>query len=230
MLPDNPLILCIDTSLETANLSLNRGYEVLERRVGMEQKQQVSFLHPAIKLMLETVGVSINKVDCIAVIYGPGSYTGLRVGLSTAKGLCLALGIPLVVINTLELLSLTAINTLGKVFELYCPMIDARRMEVFTALYDKHLLSVMPTRAIILGQGEFKDELEKGEIVFFGNGSIKYKDIQQHKNAHFEIIPYSAECMAKIACDKYRSGQVADLSYVQPLYVKEFYSNIEAIK
>src|SRR4029079_3666588 len=127
----------------------------------------------------------MHQVAAVAVSAGPGSYTGLRVGMAAAKGLCYALRIPLLTINTLQMMAAAAV---AEPTDLLCPMIDARRMEVFTGLYTKKLDAVMPAQALILQENSFADVLQKHTVTFFGNGSEKCKTVIQHPNAVFRTI------------------------------------------
>ena len=133
------LILNIDTALETAFVCLSNGNEVLQSSVNETQKDHATWLHTAITNLLQKTGHSVNELEAVAVSIGPGSYTGLRVGLASAKGFCYALNIPLIAISTLKIIALAASNEVQGA-TIICPMIDARRMEVFTLLYDIDLM------------------------------------------------------------------------------------------
>ena len=225
-----PLILNIDTALETAIISISKMGEVLEVVIGTEQKEHASLLHPAIKNMLTNHSLSIKDLDAVAVIAGPGSYTGLRVGIATAKGLAYALNIPLIAINTLELMVVNAVAILDQNIGIFCPMIDARRMEVFTGLYDRNAGILRDASAIILVNESFEEELKANRIVFFGNGSIKFQNIQNNPNAVFKRVSIIPNAMSLFSYKKYLKQIFTDVSDLQPLYIKEFNTISPVIK
>lgn len=163
----------------------------------------------------------MKDINAVAVSNGPGSYTGLRIGLSAAKGLCYALQIPLITIGTLQMMAQAAKNSEANLF---CPMIDARRMEVFTALYDSEGNEVMKPAALILDENSFAEELKESRILFFGNGAGKFKDICSNSNAIFKDIEAEASHLAKISQQKFTAGDFAALAYSEPYYVKEFFT------
>ncbi len=224
------LILCIDTSINIASISLANDGFVIAKEINTDSKSHGSFIQNAIAKVFADAEKKLQEVDVIAVVNGPGSYTGLRVGLSTAKGLCFALNKPLVLLNTLELLAQTVINqsksieTVGE-FEnvLFCPMIDARRMEVFSAIYDVDLNVVIPPAAVILTPSMFDHLLDKFKMVVMGNGHQKLKEILTHSKILYieetniiNTIPLMAE---KFICE----NRMADLAYCEPFYIKDVY-------
>lgn len=158
---------------------------------------------------------------------GPGSYTGLRVGMSAAKGLCYALSLPLISINTLQMMAAAVKEPFTN---LLCPMIDARRMEVFTALYTSSLEEVAPSKNLILDESSFQDWLQQDTISFFGNGSKKAADLIKHFNASFVMVTASAEDMVPLALRKFETNQFVDLAYSEPFYGKDFHSPISKKK
>lgn len=221
------LLLNIDTATEQAGVCLSNNEQVLAVRQTTEQKNHASFIQPAIKEMLAEAGYQLQDVDAIAVSAGPGSYTGLRVGLATAKGICFALQKPLIMLNTLQVMAVASIQANKAALQndkkvLFCPMIDARRMEVFTALYSAGLEEVMPPQAMILDETSFAAQLETNTIIFSGNGSLKAKIIQ-HRNAVFGAMTYEIGEMAVLSSKAYTTKQFADLAYSEPFYLKEFY-------
>ena len=224
MKTNRPLILNIDTALETAFVSVSLGESVLDFAISSEPKMHASFLHASIKNLLYGLNLKTVDIDCVAVCSGPGSYTGLRVGMASAKGLCYALRIPIIVINTLELMVLNASNALDTKSAYYCPMIDARRKEVYTALYDQELYEIIPPSALILQTDSFKRELNQHKVVFFGSGSLKFKSIQNMDNAFFEEILMKPESMAIISNQKFLSSDFESLATITPLYIKEFHT------
>jgi tRNA threonylcarbamoyladenosine biosynthesis protein TsaB len=191
--------------------------------INNNQKDHAAWLHAAIQKGMATTGLMMKDLDAIAISIGPGSYTGLRVGLSAAKGFSFALKIPLITVNTLEMM---AHAVTGEV-DLICPLIDARRMEVFTALYDKDLQEVSKPGAMILDSNSFSHIIEKNTITFIGNGSEKLKKILAHPNAIFNNSVPTAKDMVAIAEKKYVDKNFADLVYVEPFYIKEFQTTMK---
>lgn len=163
--------------------------------------------------------------DAVAVSSGPGSYTGLRVGVSMAKGVCYGQNLKLISVPTLELLSVPVLLIHDDLPEdaLICPMLDARRMEVFTALYTRALRPVVDVQAMVIDENSFKEHLDKHPIYFFGNGAEKCKAVINHPNAHwFDGIELNAKYMAPLAEKKFLRGEFEDVAYFEPNYLKEF--------
>jgi tRNA threonylcarbamoyladenosine biosynthesis protein TsaB len=221
------LILNIDTATETAQVSFADDGKILHSLSNESQKDHASFLQVAIQQLMRSSGITLNAVDAVAVTAGPGSYTGLRVGMSSAKGLCYALNKPLIAINTLEVLTAAAIQQSHEIVNLlYCPMIDARRMEVFTAVYSSITATIFSPRAIILQQDSFINELEKNKIVFFGSGADKWKTLCDHPNASFTVVSNLPAAMAQLSYNYFTRNDFADLAYSEPFYLKEFQDKI----
>jgi tRNA threonylcarbamoyladenosine biosynthesis protein TsaB len=225
------MIVSIDTSTDTASVSLSRDGVVLQVMENDSQKDHAAWIQVAIAALLQQQGVDTKDITAVAVAEGPGSYTGLRVAMATAKGLCFALQIPLITVSTLKIMAYAAraqwLPSLGEVKQpvRLCPMIDARRMEVFTAVYNEALEVVAPAAAVILDEHSFKEALNNGSLVCFGNGSNKWKNIIRHPNLIFiDERPDMAKALAKLATDLYLSADFADLAYAEPAYLKEFYS------
>ena len=214
-------ILHIDTAVQTASICLAKNEESIAIKINSSQNDHASWLQPAIVSMLEEHDVAIKNLNAIAVSAGPGSYTGLRVGMATAKGLCYALQIPLILISTLKMM---AVSALKEKTDFFCPMIDARRMEVFTAVFDQSLNEMEAPHNKILSESSFQNLLDRGQIVFFGNGSIKFKALVTHPNAVFKTIETNAMHMTGLANEKMIKREFADLAYSEPFYSKEFYS------
>lgn len=218
------LLLNIDTAGETATITIAEKEEVIGCIENANQKDHAAFLHTAIQQLLQNAEVPMNKVDAIAVAAGPGSYTGLRVGMASAKGLCYALDLPLITINTLEILAMASIDQIRDPDALYCPMIDARRMEVFTAVYDCRLKEILSPSSLILNDLLFKELLESTRIYFSGSGSLKWGGLLKDKNGVMVKTGNTALAMAALAFKNYQSKNFADLAYTSPLYLKEFYT------
>ena len=212
------LILNIDTSLDTASVCLGNNDGVLQVAINDNQKDHAAWIHTAINKLLKETGFPLKSLEAIAVSIGPGSYTGLRIGLSSAKGLCYALDIPLITISTLKMIA-SAVKQ--KATDLICPMVDARRLEVFTGLYNKDLLEISAARALIIDETSF-DTFHK--ILFCGKGSKKLQNILSSPNASFiETIPNASE-LSDLSQNCYINKQFANLAYSEPLYIKEFYT------
>jgi len=216
------LILHIDTSVEGASVCLARDSVVLRSALNNRQKDQPGWLHTSIRQLMADMDLGMNELEAVAVAIGPGSYTGLRVGLSAAKGFCFALNIPLIAVNTLEMMAFSVAEKRNDA--LLCPMIDARRMEVFTAVYDSELKEVMAPCAMILDGTNFAQLLARHKMIFSGNGSAKLKQVLSHPNASFSEKTATAEDMVYLAGQYFLEKRFANLAYTEPLYVKEFYS------
>ena len=215
------LILNIDTSLDTASVCLGNNDGVLQVATNDNQKDHAAWIHTAINKLLKETGFPLKSLEAIAVSIGPGSYTGLRIGLSSAKGLCYALDIPLITISTLKMIA-SAVKQ--KATDLICPMVDARRLEVFTGLYNKDLLEISAARALIIDETSFDSFLSSHKILFCGNGSKKLQNILSSPNASFiETIPNASE-LSDLSQNCYINKQFANLAYSEPLYIKEFYT------
>jgi tRNA threonylcarbamoyladenosine biosynthesis protein TsaB len=219
-----PLILNIDTAVQSASVCLADGHTILETLVSSSERESASWLHVVIKELLQKNNQRLQQLDAIAISAGPGSYTGLRVGMAAAKGLCYALSIPLISINTLQMM---AASVATPTTSLLCPMIDARRMEVFTALYNNYTLNeVMPSTALILDETSFSGWLGKDTITFFGNGSEKAAALIKHENAVFIKTRTTAAHMVSLSAQMLEHGKFSDLAYTEPFYGKDFYSPV----
>jgi tRNA threonylcarbamoyladenosine biosynthesis protein TsaB len=215
-------ILNIDTAVKTSSVCLAEKDKPVALKINPSQKDSAAWLHWAIEELVLETNCRLHNLSAIAVSEGPGSYTGLRVGMATAKGLCFSLGKPLIAINTLKMMAnaVTDINT-----DLICPMIDARRMEVFAAVFDRRLHPVLPPVNLILNEDSFHELLQRHSILFFGDGSIKFQLVVNNPKAKFVSIDCTAEAMASLSYQKYTDGECADLAYSQPFYGKDFYSS-----
>lgn len=223
-----PIILNIDTATEHASVCISDGEKVLALIESHDQKNHASFIQPAIEALGRETGIALKTIDAVAVTAGPGSYTGLRVGMASAKGICYALQKPLILANTLEVMASAlqkAINhTDGGPEILFCPLIDARRMEVFTAMYDTSLQEIQAPHALILDSSSFADQLNDHAVFFCGSGHIKLKALIAHPNARFSEVQHTAADLVPRALISYDSNRFADLAYSEPLYVKEFFN------
>ena len=223
------LILSIDTALEDASVCISENAVVLAVKNNSMQIDHAAWIQVAIRELLAETKRSMAHLSAIAVNAGPGSYTGLRVGMATAKGMCYALGIPLITENTLWLIAQRVKKefTLNSVYSfpvLICPMIDARRMEVFTTIYDLDLNEKTAQAAIVLDPGSFTEQLQDHVIMFCGNGSKKWQNLCIHTNAIFVDVTRNVADLAESAHKKFEIGVFSDLAYTEPAYLKNVYT------
>ena len=222
-------ILNIETSTEVCSVALTSEGQVLDHRENYDGQTHATLLSQYVKEMLEYARSREMTIDAIAVSIGPGSYTGLRIGLSEAKGLAFGLNVPLIGVNTLQLLTVSTmfnhfIEENGEKGTLYVPMIDARRMEVYTAVYNPALEAVMEPQAMILDEHSFENLLGQGyELVLMGNGSDKARQVLTCDGVRFieGIKPVAVDMMA-LAEKAFREQDFIDVAYSTPLYLKEF--------
>ncbi len=215
------LILNIETALEVASVCLASDGKALRMSTNDNPKEHSSWLHGSIVELMQHTGYSLSALDAVAVSIGPGSYTGLRVGLASAKGFCYALKKPLITVGTLEMM---AFAVRDEATDLIGPMIDARRMEVFTAIYDKSLREKISPGTMILEADSFKTILSTNELLFCGSGIKKLKELISGGNARFSDRVGDASHLAALAQARFNKKNFADLAYSEPLYIKEFYS------
>ncbi len=220
-------ILSIETSTEVCSAALTIGGVPVATFCNREGSNHAALLPTYIQSLLATAKEQGLTIEAVALSAGPGSYTGLRIGTSTAKGLCFGLDIPLIPLDTTEVLAATFAAQAHQPVEdnaALCPMIDARRMEVYTALYDTNLSAILPVAAKIIDTESFATHLQQRPIYFFGNGADKCQPVITSPNAHFVsgIVP-EAQYMGILAEQTHRR-QIAgsELAYFDPLYVKEF--------
>jgi tRNA threonylcarbamoyladenosine biosynthesis protein TsaB len=228
------LILCIDTSQSDAGIYLGEEGKLVDFSLNGNMQDHASWIHVAIAELLKRQKRTVTELSAIAVIEGPGSYTGLRVGMATAKGLCYALQIPLITESSLKAMAASLLidkefisatisaNTTANDF-LLAPMIDARRMEVFTAVYDTDLNVDLIPQSLILDLNSFSQQLNKSKIFFFGSGSSKWKNICNHSSANFVSTIMSGLAIVSLCYDKFLNKEFAILTYSEPVYLKEFY-------
>ncbi|WPV01328.1 tRNA (adenosine(37)-N6)-threonylcarbamoyltransferase complex dimerization subunit type 1 TsaB [Mucilaginibacter sp. cycad4] len=227
------LILQIETATTSCSVALARDGKVLDFKQINARNIHAEVITIYIDELLNNTGVSYNNLDAIAVSSGPGSYTGLRIGVSTAKGLCFALDKPLIAIETLEAMAYGVINSPGFVADgnmLLCPMIDARRMEVYTALFDAAGSRVRETAADIIDENSFVNYLKDHQILFFGDGAEKCKGVlSKNPNALFlDDFVNSATYLTQKAAQKFADGAFEDVAYYEPYYLKDFIAGKKA--
>ncbi|GAA4937711.1 tRNA (adenosine(37)-N6)-threonylcarbamoyltransferase complex dimerization subunit type 1 TsaB [Algibacter agarivorans] len=216
----NVYILNIETATTNCSVSLSKNGETIVLKEDNDKNySHAERLHVYIDDVLKEAKITTEDIDAIAVSKGPGSYTGLRIGVSAAKGLCFALDKPLIAIPTLEALA----NQVKIKDGVIVSMLDARRMEVYSAIYDSNYNQIRATEAQILDEIAFSDYLENQKVYFIGNGVGKTKALINHPNAVFveDKLPSSNE-MSLLACTKYKKGDTEDVAYFEPYYLKDF--------
>ena len=224
------IILNIDTALDSACISLSENEKGLDYAINGTAKDHAAWIQPAIYKLTKESGIKMSDLSAIGVCIGPGSYTGLRIGLSTAKGLCFALKIPLIAINTLETIASSAMNDIqieNLDFTsdlLICPMIDARRMEVFTAVYNSSMEEIYEPHSRILDALSFDALLRRQKMLFLGNGSLKFQQVCQNANAIFKKLALNPFALSGLTYKNFIGNNFATLAYAEPLYLKEFFT------
>ena len=226
-------ILNIETSTEVCSVVLAKNGEILFEKESAEGLNHSELLTVFIEELFAENKLQMNILHAVAVSKGPGSYTGLRIGVSVAKGLCYALDIPLIAVGTLDAMgsyvsqNLNHNNTIQSDNILFCPMIDARRMEVYTALYNSHGENIKPVSAEIIDENSFSSFLKDHQIQFFGNGAAKCKSLLIHSNALFDgPSKTSARFMQNLAERKYNNNEFENVAYFEPFYLKDFVATI----
>lgn len=233
----NSLLLHIESATEVCSIAVSRGLEVIGFTETTEAYQHASRMTLLIEETMRQAGYALKDLDGVSVSLGPGSYTSLRVGFSTAKGICYALDKPLVVVSTLEALAATAKLEAGRSRNLlptghpsansplvpsyYIPMIDARRMEVYTAIYNQEMECVVAPYALVIEKEVFEAQLAEGAQLFLcGNGASKCKTTLQHPNIHFLVVGCSAKHLVTLANRAFEQKQFVDIAYAEPFYLK----------
>lgn len=230
-------ILLIETSTSVLSVALAQDGTVVSERVCTEPRMQASLTAPLVKEVLDQAGLKARDCDAVCVSSGPGSYTGLRVGVSTAKGLAFGAGIPLLSVGTLDILVSGASGVkqpggVGSVEDkdderqFIVPMIDARRMEVYTAVYSADGKRLTEVEAKIIGPDSFEEYLQKGKVLFLGDGALKCQDVIGHPNALFREAFPLAKDMAKLAQKAFEEGKFENLAYFEPFYLKDFIATV----
>ena len=214
------IILGIETSTKICSVAVSDGKKLLAIEEEGGAYSHSEKLTVFIQKVLAKANVQLKDLDVIAVSKGPGSYTGLRIGVSVAKGLCYALEKPLIAVDTLQAMARNSLLS----GNLLCPMIDARRMEVYTALYNRENKSVTPISAKIIDENSFSEELTNNQITFFGDGAEKCMEVLgKSANAKFYDKGFpSAEFINQIALEKFNQQDFEDVAYFEPYYLKDF--------
>lgn len=226
-----PLILHIETATDICSVALSEGNTCLTWVDSGAERSHASLLNPFIRQVLSKADRRINQLEAVAVSKGPGSYTGLRIGVSTAKGIAYGLNLPLLSAGTLESLSQAALAhpkvdeliSMSKRPVLLCPMLDARRMEAYTEFRTPNMEVLREVSADIIDENSYRDLLEEHEICFFGNGSDKCREALQHPHAHFiPAIEPSAQSMIEPVLQNFKAGNFENVAYFEPFYLKDF--------
>ncbi|MEO8711689.1 MAG: tRNA (adenosine(37)-N6)-threonylcarbamoyltransferase complex dimerization subunit type 1 TsaB [Parafilimonas sp.] len=219
------IILTINTAFETASVILSFDGEIIAEEQSHSQKTHASFLEPAIKKVCSSAQVDLKMINAVSVVNGPGSYTGLRVGLASAKALCYALKKSLILLNTLDIMAyaLKEQSLIKPESFLYCPLIDARRMEVFTALYDKNLTVIKTPFAEILDMHFLEKERENAIIIAGGSGSLKLEEILHSKNIVYINPLFLSKAAVILSMQAYISERFSNVAYSEPFYLKPVY-------
>jgi tRNA threonylcarbamoyladenosine biosynthesis protein TsaB len=219
------LILSIETSTKVCSVALHEQGKLLGVSELFTEKSHSGAITLLIQNLVTLAGFQLSNLEAIAISKGPGSYTGLRIGTATAKGLCYALDKPLIAVHTLEAMSYGLSCKVPGNDYLFCPMIDARRMEVYCAVYQPELQEVLSVDARIINESSFEELLARHKIIFFGDGAAKCKPLLSHSNhAHFieDMYPSAADA-GVLAFGKFTQQTFEDIAYFEPFYLKEFF-------
>jgi tRNA threonylcarbamoyladenosine biosynthesis protein TsaB len=214
-------ILSIETSTPVCSIALHENGVIVDAEVNYGKGAHSELLVRMISDLLERCKISPNALSAIAVSEGPGSYTGLRIGVATAKGLAFAWDLPLISIPTLKLLAFAAVERLGNISYII-PVLDARRMEVYREIFDSKLNSLSALGFELIDQYSFKEWLDQNQVCFLGDGATKLKEVIDHANAIFLDLEISASFMGVLAFEKFQNSDFVDLAYFSPNYLKEF--------
>ncbi|MBE0661760.1 MAG: tRNA (adenosine(37)-N6)-threonylcarbamoyltransferase complex dimerization subunit type 1 TsaB [Bacteroidales bacterium] len=229
-----PLILCIETATTACSVALIKNGALIEIRHSDKKNAHSTILNILINELLAFSGFQFSDLNAVAVSKGPGSYTGLRIGVSTAKGLCYALDIPVIAPDTLLCMASGFVNEHPGLPEnaLLCPMIDARRMEVFAAIYDLKLEAISPVDAIFVNDEAFPGLTGNRPVYYFGDGAEKCLDTLNHRS-DWNFVPgfiNSASHMASLAANYFKSAKFEDVAYFEPFYLKDFVAGKPVVK
>ncbi|MFY7734770.1 MAG: tRNA (adenosine(37)-N6)-threonylcarbamoyltransferase complex dimerization subunit type 1 TsaB [Bacteroidia bacterium] len=220
-------ILSIETATEICSVAIAKNGETIALVEDTLGNNHASQLHILVAKALEQSNLQFSDLQAVAVSKGPGSYTGLRVGVSAAKGYCYALKIPLIAINTLQSLANGFRQNNPSYSDLVCPMIDARRMEVYCALFNQKLNEVLPTQAKIIDEESFIEQLSQNQITFIGNGAAKCQNTITSVQAKFDIsVRCNASYLSHLAQEAFNQNTFEDVAYFEPYYLKDFIGTV----
>lgn len=221
-------ILLIESTAKVCSVGLGREGEVVALIEHEVENSHSTVLTSLIQEVCQKAKTKVSEVDAIAVSAGPGSYTGLRIGVSTAKGLCYSLKKPLIAVDTLQAMASAVSEEAGNKQALFCPLLDARRMEVYTGIYDYVGTCKLNPQALIIDNNPFMKFLEDQEVYFFGSGADKCREFLTHKHSIFEIQTRpSARHMAKLANNRFIINELENIAYFEPRYIKAFYTPVK---
>lgn len=218
-------ILLIETATQVCSVAIAEGGRIVAKRESEEPNAHSSHLAPFIDEMLHELNIAAKDIDAVCVSSGPGSYTGLRIGVSSAKGICYALGIPLISVPTLLGMAALYYRQHPEYHGMVCPMIDARRMECYTMIVENETLNIIKdTQADVITEGIYNEYLDRGEVVFIGDGAEKTRSVLgTHPNARYDAdFRLLAEGMLSMAEEKLQRGDTEDVAYFEPFYLKDF--------
>lgn len=228
------LILSIETGTDICSVALSQDGELLSLRESEEGRDHAQKLATYIEEVFEQNNIDADELSAIAIGMGPGSYTGLRIGTSVAKGLCYGASKPLIAVSSLQSLACVALDDYEAGLidcdniedAILCPMIDARRMEVYASLFDYNATQLNEVAAYIIDENSFADIYPNRTMIFFGNGSSKTADIIKRPGSIFCHVSPSARGMVRIANEKFIKGQTEDVAYFEPFYLKDFVAGL----
>ncbi len=229
------MILCLETSTPVCSVALNESCCTLALRENEKQNAHSEMITTFIKEVMDIAGINYSQLDAVAVSQGPGSYTGLRIGVSTAKGICYAADLPLMAIDTLEAMAHGMKARLyGQIApgDLLVPMIDARRMEVYTSVFDNNLLRVTDTEAMVIDENSFSDLSREHRLWLFGDGAPKLKQTLENRPNIFIVEGFkpSAAFMLPLADKALHEQRFVDVAYFEPFYLKDFIAGKPHVK
>ncbi|MGA3013431.1 MAG: tRNA (adenosine(37)-N6)-threonylcarbamoyltransferase complex dimerization subunit type 1 TsaB [Bacteroidales bacterium] len=229
------LILNIETATGVCSVALARDGKLLCIKESNIKNSHAEVLTKFIDEVIKTEGIFLNELDAIAVSEGPGSYTGLRIGVAAAKGLCFGLDKPLIGVSTLGVMAVGMVNSYSsyqKANILYCPMIDARRMEVYCAIFTEDGKEVREIRAEIIEENSFHEFFGKNKVIFAGDGAMKCRPLlEKNPNAFFlDYFKTSAKFMIEISEKKFSEKRFENLAYYEPYYLKDFIAGKPRVK
>lgn len=223
------LILNLETATTNCSVSIAKdGTTLAIKEHNTPNYSHSEQLHVFVEEVLAEASVALSEIDAVAISKGPGSYTGLRIGVSAAKGLCFSLDVPLIAIATLKSMATQSSNV---EIDFVIPVLDARRMEVYSRVFDTEFVEVRETQAEIIDEKSFKTYLDKGNVLLMGSGAEKCKEILQHPNLKYDTsIHPSAEQMSRLSFEKFQNSDFEDVAYFEPFYLKDFILQTKAKK
>jgi len=228
------LILNIDTATNYAGVCISKDQKVLASLSHQNQKDHAAFLQPAIEAILKEANCNLKDIDAVAVTGGPGSYTGIRVGLASAKGICYALNKPLIIVNTLSVIANASLENNSKTplekDTIFYAMIDARRMEVFAGKYNQGLFELDKASAVVLDSVFFEGLICHSKVIFCGDGAKKLEQFTLPINYSIDYTQHHVNHMVMISEALFKSENFSNLAYAEPLYIKEFYQPTKSEK